>query len=83
MRLSKLSALAQSGLMLWAAYEHGDEMLFDGIGSSPTEWAWIVFQLRQADDNPDWFPKGKSATIQVIEMALYEEARAQRRDAKK
>jgi hypoxanthine phosphoribosyltransferase len=49
-------------------------MLFDGIGSLETEWAWIVFQLRVAEDRPEWFPKGKSATIQIIEKWLYDEA---------
>ncbi len=80
MRLSKLSTEAQAGLVLWATHEHDDEMLFDGIDGCTAEWAWIVFQLKVADDNPDWFPKGKSATIQVIEMVLYDEARAQKRE---
>lgn len=79
MTLKRLSAAAQEGLRKWAEFQHGDEMLFDGIGSLPAEWAWVCFQLRVADDKPEWFPKGKSATIQVIEAFLYEEAKAGRR----
>jgi hypothetical protein len=33
-------------------------------------WAWITFLLRAAPDRADWFPKGKWATIQVIEDQL-------------
>jgi hypothetical protein len=77
--LKRLSEKAQSGLRQWAAFQYGDEMFFDGIGSLPQEWAWVCFQLRVADDKPEWFPKGKSAIIQVIEQFLYEEAKAERR----
>jgi hypothetical protein len=79
MKIDKLSLTAADGLIEWAKYQHGDELFFDGIGSNPQEWAWVCFQLRVADDNPGWFPKGKSATIQVIEMALYECAKAEKR----
>jgi hypothetical protein len=40
----------------------------------PMPWVWITFQLRVAEDRPEWFPKGKFATIQVIEQWLYEES---------
>lgn len=79
MNIEKLSSAAQAGLRGWAIFQHGDELLFDGNASSPEFWAWICFQLRVADDQPNWFPKGKSATIQIIEGFLYEEAERERR----
>ncbi|HXA24440.1 MAG TPA: hypothetical protein VNW90_19305 [Acetobacteraceae bacterium] len=79
MKINKLSMTAADGLIEWAKYQHGDELFFEGIGSIPEQWAWVCFQLRVADDKPEWFPKGKSATIQVIEMALYETAQAEKR----
>jgi hypothetical protein len=78
MKLSKLSAEAGIGLVSWAKYEYGDELFFDGIGSLPTEWAWVLIQLKVADDWPEWFPKGKWATLQVIETFLMDEAREAR-----
>lgn len=80
MKLSQLSAEAAQGLIEWAKHEH-DELFFDGIGSLPTEWAWVLLQLKVADDCPEWFPRGKWATIQVIETFLTEEAKAQKRAA--
>jgi hypothetical protein len=79
MKLDQLSATAADGLIEWAKYQHGDELFFDGIGSLPAEWAWVVFQLKVAEDRPEWFPKGKSATIQRIEQALLDVARAEMR----
>jgi hypothetical protein len=81
MKFDRLSPETQAGLRLWAKW-NDDELLFEGIGSSPEHWAWVVFLLRVAEDRPEWFPKGKSATIQVIEQWLYEEA-AREYDAKK
>jgi hypothetical protein len=75
LKIEQLSPRAQEGLRQWALWMHGDELLFDHIASSPTEWAWISYQLWMAEDRPEWFPKGKSATIQVIQMDLYEEAK--------
>lgn len=79
MKIDQLSTAAADGLVKWAEFQYGDELFFDGIGGLPQEWAWVCFQLRVADDKPEWFPKGKSATIQVIEMSLYDEATAERR----
>lgn len=76
MKIGILSKEAAEGLVLWATHEYHDELLFDGIGSLPTEWAWIVFQLQVAEDRPEWFPKGKWATIQIIEGYLLAEARS-------
>lgn len=79
MKIDKLSATAANGLRLWAQFQHGDDMLFEGIASVPQEWAWVCFQLRVADDKPEWFPKGKFATIQIIEKFLYDEAEEEKR----
>jgi hypothetical protein len=82
MIFDRLSPETQAGLRLWAIWQHDDGLLFDGIGSSPEEWAWIYVQLKVAEGRPEWFPRGKWAAIQVIEQWLYEEA-ARERDAKK
>lgn len=79
MKIDWLSTQAQDGLLKWAAWQHNDELLFDSIGSSPEHWAWICFELKAAQDKPGWFPKGKWATIQVIEAFLTDEAMADRR----
>ncbi|HEX4545739.1 MAG TPA: hypothetical protein VH110_05225 [Candidatus Acidoferrum sp.] len=79
MKVEHLSKETQKGLLAWAQFQHGDEMLWEGIASCPLEWAWICFQLRVADDNPEWFPHGKWATIQVIEKHLLEEAEEEKR----
>jgi hypothetical protein len=74
MKIGKLSAQAQEGLRRWAADVHDDELLFDAIGGNPEQWAWIYFQLQACEDSPEWFPKGRWATIQAIGMFLLEEA---------
>lgn len=74
MNLSKFSQTAQDGLRQWAKEVHGDEMILEDT-SAPEQWAWWWFQLRGADDRPEWFPKGKSATLQLLEQWLTEEAR--------
>lgn len=74
MKLELLSAAAQIGLRSWALAVHHDELMFDGIGSSPEHWAWIFFQLRETEDRPEWFPKGKWATVQFLESRLAGEA---------
>jgi hypothetical protein len=79
MKFDRLSNQTREGLRQWALWQHDDDMLFDAIGSSPEYWAWICFQLRVAEDRPEWFPKGKSATIQVIEDWLNAEAIGERK----
>ena len=79
MKIDQMSVAAQEGLRRWAEYQHGDELLFDTIGGLPEHWAWICIQLRIAEDRPEWFPKGRWATIQVIEGLLLEQATAERR----
>jgi len=76
MKLEYLTLLAQHGLRAWAVAIHHDDLLFDGIGSSPKDWAWMWFQLREAEDKLEWFPRGKWATIQVIESFLQNDIRA-------
>ena len=77
MRIDRLSNEAQQGLREWAKWQHDDELLFDAISNLPENWAWICFQLRAALDRPEWFPKGKSETIQVIEQWLYTLAKSE------
>mgnify|MGYP003661852163 FL=1 len=74
MKLDYLSTAAAHGLRSWGLAVHGDEMVFDGI--TPKDWAWFLFQLRRAEDKPEWFPKGKWATLQVIESYLENDSRA-------
>jgi hypothetical protein len=81
MKIDHLSAAAQEGLRQWAKYQHGDDMLFDGIGGNSEAWAWLCIQLKAASDRREWFPKGKWATIQYVETILLEEAFADRRAA--
>ena len=37
---------------------------------SPERMAWIVWLLRRLEDRPEWFPRGKWATVQEIERQL-------------
>jgi hypothetical protein len=71
MTIESLTPVAQDGLRKWALDQR---MLLDAIGMNPAEWAWIVMQLKAAADRPEWFPHGKWATIQFIEMELLREA---------
>lgn len=79
MRFDQLSAEAQEGLREWAKHQHNDLLWFDDFGNSMPEMAWACVQLRVAEDRPEWFPKGKFATIQIIEGWLYDEAERQKR----
>jgi len=74
MKIEMLSREAQHGLCLWAKDAHGDELLFDDNASAPEFWSWICCQLWATRDRPEWFPKGKWATIQAIQSRLLEEA---------
>ena len=74
MKIEMLSREAQEGLRRWGADVYGDEMLFDANASSPELWSWMYFQLRVGQDRPEWFPRGKWATIQAIEAYLSKEA---------
>lgn len=60
-----------------------DAMSLVGMGDfnkveSPERIAWLVYVLRGLTDRPEWFPRGKWATIQFLEAQLLEcaEARA-------
>ena len=48
-----------------------------GIGDfrtvdQPERMAWVVLVLRELEDRDEWFPHGKWATIQHLEMQLIE-----------
>jgi hypothetical protein len=73
--LDHFSEEAQQGLRLWSVAVYGDELMLDGIGGATAAWAWIAFLLRESPDRPEWFPKGKWATIQFLETELIQEAR--------
>jgi len=42
---------------------------FYGV-ENPERMAWVVLVLKKLDDNENWFPHGKWATIQNIESQL-------------
>ena len=77
MKIDHFSVEARAGLRRWACEALDDELAFDGIASLPEHWAWMWFLLREAEDRPEWFPKGKFATLQFLEQRLVEEARAE------
>ena len=52
MKLEKLSIDAQDGLRLLAKQWENDELLFDSLASTATEWAWWWFRLREMEDRP-------------------------------
>jgi hypothetical protein len=76
MKIGDFSGATQTGLRLWAYEVLNDDMAFDHI-TTPESWAWIYFLLRASPDRPEWFPKGYSATLQVIEARLLKEAAAE------
>jgi hypothetical protein len=43
---------------------------------TPERMAWVVLILRELDDRPEWFPRGKWATIQWIEESLHRIAKS-------
>lgn len=77
MKLECLTTAAQTGINQFCADILGDAMAAESIASLPSEWAWMWFRLREAEDKPAWFPHGKWATLQHIEMLLVDEARAE------
>lgn len=81
MKIELLSMQAQAGLRCFCDCVFGDELMADSIASLPENWAWLWMRLREAEDKPEWFPKGKWATLQVIEQILVEEARESLRAA--
>jgi hypothetical protein len=79
MTLDEFSSETQTGLSNWAIAEHSDGLLFESIGSDPAPWAWIYFQLSAAEDRPEWFPKGKWATLQFLGQRLQKQALREKR----
>lgn len=59
------------GLRRWLEDHDGHDERLNG---SLESWALLFFQLRQAEDKPEWFPSGKWATIQHLETMLNEAA---------
>ena len=47
----------------------------------PDSWAYLWFQLREAKDDPRWFPSGKWATVQHLEALLTKCVKEARDDA--
>jgi hypothetical protein len=80
MKLDHFSPQAQEGLRRWAEDVLLDELALDG--TSTEHWAWILLLLKESQDQPDWFPKGKWATLQHLEAKLIEEARDEVRSLK-
>jgi hypothetical protein len=75
MSIDHFSQGAQQGLRRWSADNYGDQLMLDGISGANMAWAWIAFLLRESEDKPEWFPNGKSSTIQRLEEELIREAR--------
>jgi hypothetical protein len=73
MKIDFFSAATQDGLREWAKWVLHDESALDG--TTREHWAWVAYLLRGTPDRPEWFPKGKWATIQVLESELMEEAK--------
>lgn len=44
------------------------------IFETPERMAWIVWLLKYVEDSPNYFPAGKWATIQNIELQIYNRA---------
>lgn len=76
MRLSDFSIVTQRGLRTWAKVMWNDERALDCIQDLAPAWAWVWYVLREAEDRPEWFPRGKWSVIQMIERWLTEEARS-------
>jgi hypothetical protein len=72
MKIDQLSAAAQDGLRLWANEVFHDELALDAAATE--HWAWAHFLLKVSPDRPEWFPKGKWATLQIIEGELLKDA---------
>lgn len=77
MRLSILSESDQAGLRNWAEYAYGDSLALDEIKDFAAGWAWVWFELREAEDRPEWFPHGKNTILDIIEASLKVEAQAE------
>jgi hypothetical protein len=65
-----LSEETQEGIRQFYKDTYGDEDEVGKVCTRPDHWSWLWFLLRQAEDKPEWFPKGKSATLQIIEKHL-------------
>jgi len=75
MKLDQLSEVTRTGLRRLGKEWENEELLFDGLAGNSESWAWWWFRLREMEDRPEWFPRGKWATIQRIEDLLTAEAK--------
>ena len=60
----------RNGLLAFVRDRDGHEHRLES--GDPQVWAFLFFQLREAEDRPEWFPKGKWSTIQKLETLLIE-----------
>lgn len=65
--LSDLSQECRRGLDLVLQRYNLDNPL------QPEQAAWMVFILKATPDDPETFPKGKWATIQILEQLVMDE----------
>ena len=72
MKIDFFSTAMQDGLRLWAKEALNNQWAVDD--PAPEWWAWLHFCLKVSPDRPEWFPKGKWATLQAIETELLKEA---------
>jgi hypothetical protein len=75
MKLSQLSLEAQDGIRRFCTEVFRDPDALDELTDDADAWCKLWFVLRVAPDTPEWFPKGKSATLQFIEGVLLQEAK--------
>jgi len=75
MKASILGLERAEGLRRFFVDTENDELAIDAISGSPEHWAWLWFRLREADEKPEWFPRGKYGTLKFIEELLTLEAR--------
>lgn len=74
--LAEFSSNARAALKLWTENYHYCVPDLDDC-FDPYAWAGIAFLLRATPDLPEYFPKGKWATIQILETMLNEWANFQ------
>lgn len=74
--LSKLSYVARAAIKDYCS-AHNLSELCEGSTHDAQSCAWLYFLLRQAPDYAEWFPRGKWATLQVLEASIDEQAKVE------
>lgn len=65
-----LAALAESERITWGTADKWNNGRNSGL---PADFcAWLIELMKKTDDNAEWFPRGKWATIQRLETLLAE-----------